>query len=335
MYPPPVFYPPPQPQRGSFARAIFTTLATTILGVSLALNVYLLLASGIGGGVDAITRTTMRSGDATQKIAVIPLNGIILDDAVARFERFLKTASEDRSVKAVVLLIDSPGGGVTASDMIHERLRKFRESKSVPVVVSMGALATSGGYYVACGADHIVAQRTTITGNIGVLLQRFNASGMLERIGVEDTTITSSGAPFKDAGSPFRNETPEEKAYLQSLIDGAFDTFKKVVIEGRHGKLTKPLAEIANGKAFSGEEALRLGLVDEIGYLDDAIAWAMARAGLNNPMVERYDRAPTLGEQLFGVTGSRASPGAVSINVDVDVLRGLAAPKLMYLWIGR
>lgn len=334
MYPPPMFYPPPPPPRGSFARAIFTTLATTILGVSLALNVYLLLASGIGRGADSITRTTLRTGDATQKIAVIPLNGIILDDAVARFDRFLKAASEDASVKAVVLLIDSPGGGVTASDMIHARLREFRSSKSIPVVVSMGALATSGGYYVACGADHIVAQRTTITGNIGVLLQRFNASGMMEKIGVQDSTITSSGAPFKDAGSPFRNETPEEKAYLQGLIDSAFVTFKQVVSEGRAGKLTRPLHEIANGKAYSGEEALRLGLIDEIGYLDEAIAQAIARGGLNNPMVERYDPSPTLGEQLFGVSGDRAFPGTVSLTIDVDALRGLAAPPLMYLWTG-
>lgn len=334
-YPPPVFFPPPLPPRGSFARAIFTTLATTVLGISLALNVYLLLASGIGANAAAITRTTLRPGDSSQKIAVLPLKGIILDEAVARFDRFLRTAADDPNVKAVIVLIDSPGGGVTASDMIHRQLRDFRARKSVPVIVSMESLATSGGYYVACGADHILAQRTTITGNIGVLLQNFNAAGLMEKLGVQDATITSSGTPFKDSGSPFRPPTPEDTAYLQSLIDSAFVTFKQVVSEGRSGKLKAPIAEVANGKAFSGEEALRLGLVDEIGYLDDAIAQAMARAGLGNPMVERYDRSPTLGEQLFGVFSPTAPPGVVNITLDASVVGELTTPRLMYLWSGR
>lgn len=332
MYPPVAFFPP---QRASFARAIFTTLATTVLGISLALNVYLLLASGLSGGADAITRTTLRPGDSSQKIAVVPLQGIILDEAAARFDRFLRVVEDDAAVKAVVVLIDSPGGGVTASDMIHQRLRDFRARKSVPVVVSMGSLATSGGYYVACGADHIVAQRTTITGNIGVLLQNFNAAGLMEKLGVQDTTITSSGTPYKDAGSPFRAPRPEDTAYLQSLIDAAFVTFKQVVSEGRTGKLKASIDEVANGKAYSGEEAQRLGLVDEVGYLDDAIAWAMARGGLGNPLVERYDRAPTLGEQLLGVSAPLTPPGAINIHLDANVLRDLAAPRLMYLWNGR
>ena len=207
MFPPGMGMPPPR-RAGGVMRTIFMTIIVLFLIFSVLLNL-LLLASSVSGGTSN-TQHTIQSGDAGQKIAVIPLKGIIDPNTAAQFSRFLTTAEGDKAVKAVVIEIDSPGGTVTASDEIYNRIKTFRSKKSVPVIVSMASLATSGGYYAACGADHVVAQPTTFTGNIGVLMPRYNFSKLMEKYGVEETTIVSQGAPFKNAGSSFRPEVPEE-----------------------------------------------------------------------------------------------------------------------------
>lgn len=323
------------PQRGSFARAVFTTLATTVLAFSLALNFYFLLFSAVSsGGASAggIQKKMLHRGSA-DKVVVIPVTGVIMDDTAEQFEKFIEQVEADRSIRGIVIQVDTPGGTVTASDAIHRRIARLRKDRGLKVVVSMGSLATSGGYYIACAADHIVAQPTTITGNIGVILQRVNATGLLEKIGVDDGTITSTGTPFKDAGSPLREERPEERAYLQALIDDAFAEFRRVVETGRTGRLKQPIAAVADGKAHSARQALALGLVDEVGYIEDAIAKAAALAGVTNPSVERYDRTPTLSEQLFGATSAKQN--GVSVNLDASLIDRIQTPRLMYLWQAR
>jgi protease-4 len=207
----------------------------------------------------------------------------------------------------------------------------------------MGSLATSGGYYAACGADHVFAQPTTFTGNIGVLMPRYNFSKLMDKYGVEETTIVSSGAPFKNAGSSFRPESPEEKKYMQELADSAFTQFKDVVKAGRSSKLAGNLQDIANGKVYTAKRAKDLGLIDAVGYLEDAQAYAATTAGLSNPTVVRYQDPPSLMQILMSSKsnvggalsgGGGESPG-VSITVDRNLLHELNTPRPLYLWRGQ
>ena len=343
MMPPMPYPPPPPPRRGGVGRAILMTMLALFLLVSVLLNVALL---GLGAGdASNIIQETTRTGKADQKIAVVPLKGIIDPNTAAQFDRFLTLAEKDKNVKALVVEIDSPGGTVTASDEIFDRIKRFKSKKSVPVIVSMASLATSGGYYAACGADHIIAQPTTFTGNIGVLMPRYNFYKLMEKYGVEETTIVSSGAPFKNAGSSFRPETPEEKAYMQQLADAAFVKFKSVVKTGRGTNLKGSIDEIANGKVYTAEEAKNLGLIDQVGYLHDAQDLARERANLGDPTVVAYEeRKPSLiSVNLAGNRTGAAGAGTwggpvnvpVNVNIDPNFLHELMTPRPMYLWRGQ
>jgi protease-4 len=339
----PPYYPPP---RRSFASIIFGTLASVIFGFSLMLNVYLGLAA-LARGADPIKQETLIEGESDQRVAVYPLHAVIGSEEASLFEKYLSAAEKDASIKAVVLDIDTPGGDVTASDEIYARIRKFKEKKNIPIVVTMGGLATSGGYYVSCAADYIYAQHTTLTGNIGVLWPRWNVHELADKWGVKETTIASDKTPFKNAGSMFQAERPEDIAYLQGLVNTAYDRFTTVVKEGRKDKLRNPngskpsddISQIANGKAYTSKEALKLGLVDEMGYATDAYEKAAKLANLSKPMVVKYTRLPTLFE-AFGASSNLASPSAklnvngVDVRLDRKLLQELATPRLMYLWRG-
>lgn len=336
-FPPmPMMYPPPQPPRHSFVRGIMVTLATTIFGFSLMANIYLLFLGGIMSGGSSSKLTVLKDGDATQRVAVVPLNGIIMDNQAEAFDRLLKRAENDKNLKALVIEIDTPGGSVTASDMIYHRLERFRaKHPGIPVVASMQSLATSGGYYAACGTSYIVAQRTSMTGNIGVLMPRYNVSDLAKKLGVQETTIASTGADFKNAGSMFKPESPAETKYFQDLIDDAFTQFKAVVRDGRKGKLKKPLDEIANGKVYMAGEALKLGLIDQVGYLEDATTYAASAAGLSNPSIVKYQESPTLSQLLLGSESkSHTSSPGVTLQISPEMVDRFTTPRLLYLWRG-
>ena len=334
-WPPAPMYPPPPP-RHSFTRGILVTLATTIFGFSLLLNLYMLLAGGILARGDSSSTEVLRAGEDSQLIAVVPLSGIIMDSEFERFNRLLNAAEKD-GIKALIVEIDSPGGAVTASDMIYNRIVQFRKNHpGVPVTATMGSMATSGGYYAACGADYIIAQRTTMTGNIGVLLPRYNISDLAKRIGVQETTIESTGAPFKNAGSMFEPETPEDTAYFRGIIDDAFAQFKSVVRDGRAGKLKKPLDEIANGKVYMAQQAMDLGLIDQIGYLNDAIDQIAGSASLSKPMAVRYSETTSLTQMFLGAQSQSTAPGrGVSVQISPEVMDRFSSPRMMYLWRGQ
>lgn len=337
MMPPmyPVPQPPPQKSH-SFVRGIFVTLATSIFGFSLMLNIYLLLFSGVVSGRGSTRSDAVVTGDPAQRIAMIKLDGVIMDNAYEKFDRLLTQIERERTAKALIIEIDSPGGSVTASDMIYNRLVKFRkDNPNTPVVAAMGSLAASGGYYAACGTDYIVAQRTTMTGNIGVLMPRYNISDLMRKVGVSENTITSTGARYKNAGSMFKPDDPVETKYFQELIDQAFVQFKQVVKEGRGERLKQPLDEIADGRIYMAGEALKLGLIDQVGYLEDAIAYTAGAAGLAKPTVIRYQDNPTLSELLLGAESrfGGKSPG-VTLHVSPEVIDQMATPRLMYLWRG-
>jgi protease-4 len=335
MMPPPMFMQPPRER--SFARAIFMTLATTIFGLSLAANVYLLLFSGLMQGGMGARQSVLVEGDALEKVAVIPVNGVIMTEASQQFERFIRMAENDGNVKALVIEIDSPGGTVTASDEIHHRIMEFKKKRpGVPVVATMGSLAASGGYYVACATDYVFAQPTTMTGNIGVLFPRYNVSRLADKWGVEETTLESTGADYKNAGSMFKPEDPKDVAYFQSIIDKSFTQFKNVVKDGRGTKLTKPLEQIANGQIYLGPDALTLGLIDKVGYLEDA--YAHAAQGLKKPQVVRYHNPPSFLDALsaksnVGAVSASANSG-VNVQLDWQKLQELTTPRMLYLWRG-
>lgn len=344
MYmPSPMFMPPPQkPQRG-FARAIFVTLATTIFGLSLTLNIYLLIASGMmsGGGTRL---TNLVEGDPSEKVIVLPISGAIFEDTAQRVDRWMTSIENDANVKAIVLEIDSPGGTVTASDEILHRIQRFKaDHPNTPIVVSMGGLAASGGYYVACAGDYLVAQPSTLTGSIGVILPQWNVSKLFDKWGIDETTIESSGAAFKNAGSMFREEKPEERAYMQDIADKMFTLFKDVVAKGRQGKLKKPMTEIANGKIYTAEDAKAIGLIDDIKYPHEAYDIAAQKAGLKKKMVVKYHEPETIFDIFNSQTNapkpnSAKANGSVTINginVNARDLHDLLTPRMMYLWRGQ
>jgi protease IV len=207
------------------------------------------------------------------RIAVVEIRGVISQSSGVIEE--IRQHQEDDSVKAIVLRIDSPGGGVGPSQEIHREVEKIRKKKKV--ISSMGSVAASGGYYIACASDLIVANPGTITGSIGVVMQFTNFEDLMKKIGIKGVVLKSG--EFKDAGSPFRPMTPEEKKLLQGLIDNVQEQFVQAVSQGR--KLDKEkVREIADGRILTGEQAKQLGLVDQMGNLQDAIEAAAKLAGI-------------------------------------------------------
>lgn len=207
------------------------------------------------------------------RVAVVEIKGVVAD-AEPTIENLTKFTKDD-SVKALVLRIESPGGGVSPSQELYEEVRRTVQKK--PVVVSMGAVAASGGYYIAAAAQKIYANPGTITGSIGVILQFTNLEELFRKIGFR-MEIVKSG-PYKDVGNPGREMTPEERAYLQDLIDNVHQQFVRAVAEGRRMEEEK-VQEVADGRIFTGEQAKELGLVDELGDLKDAINAAAKMAGI-------------------------------------------------------
>jgi protease-4 len=347
MMPPPGFF---KPQR-SFTRVIFTTLASVIFGLSLTMNLYMLFFSGIGSGLgfsrsEGITQTVVVEGDLHQKIAVVPVTGLILEGTAEKFNQMLTLAEKDVNVKAIVLEVDTPGGAVTPSDEINARINRFRKDNPTrPVVVTMGGMATSGGYYVSCAADYIFAQPTTLTGNIGVILPRYNLSKLAQAYGVDEVTVTAPRDGFKNAGSPFSPITEKDTKYLQALIDDAYVKFTTAVGNGRSGKLVGKIEAIADGSVYPADKAKALGLVDQVGYADEAYDKAAKLANLSNKHVVKYSKPQGLLELLGGAEGKSnlaAKPGAggvtvngVNVNIDAALLDELTRPRLMYLWRGQ
>ncbi len=198
------------------------------------------------------------------KIAIVEIRGVITQSSgiIEEIHQYL----EDEGVKAIILRIDSPGGGVGPSQEIYREIIKIKSKKKV--VTSMGSVAASGGYYVACASDLIVANPGTITGSIGVLMEFTNIEELFKKIGIKGVVVKSG--ELKDMGSPFREMTPEERRIIQGVIDNVHQQFIQAVADGRKLDRSK-VAQIADGRILTGEQAKQLGLVDQIGNLEDAI----------------------------------------------------------------
>ncbi|PTL36517.1 signal peptide peptidase SppA [Candidatus Methylomirabilis limnetica] len=233
------------------------------------------------------------------KVALITVEGAILDsrEVIEQLEKYRMNPS----VKAIVIRINSPGGGVAPSQEIHEEILKSRRVNKIPIVTSVGSLAASGGYYIASATDLIVANPGSITGSIGVLLQVPNISGLLQKIGVKSVVVKSG--QHKDLASPTREMTDSERRILQSMLDDVHNQFIDVVAEGR--KIDRKKVEaIADGRIFSGREAQSLGLVDQLGNLQDAIDQAGTLAGIRGKptVIQERKRRPFLLDLVRGLS---------------------------------
>ncbi len=298
-----------------------------IMGVVLAMSLFLNLALvsarrfGGGGGNRAAVlvkkprpervyqERTVVKGDGDGRIALIRLNGLIsssirgrgegsmVDDIKAQLEQ----AVEDPDIKAIVLAIDSPGGEVTASDILYNAVRRARDKK--PVVVSMGSLAASGGYYTACGANWIIANETTFTGSIGVIIQTFRYNDLLNKIGLEPVTF-KSGA-FKDMLAGTREMTPAEKEYVQKMVMETYGKFVGIV--ARERKLSEESLRngVADGRILTGKDAFEAKLVDQLGEIEAAYEKARELGDAPGASVITYEEPFRFG-QLFRFLGSES-----------------------------
>ena len=239
------------------------------------------------------------------KIAVIPLSGTITIENSSLFpgsaitpelvRDYLAKAEQDKSVKAIVFRIESPGGEIAPCQEILWEIERVGEAKTV--VVSMGGTAASGGYYISTKADKIVALPTTMTGSIGVISQIMNIEGLLEKLGIEIETF--KGGKYKDMYRGFREMTREEEEIMQGMIDEYYELFIEVVAEGR-GLSKEEVRNLATGQIYSGTEAKELGLIDELGDLDTAINLTAEIAGIEDPIVEYYRKPGLTLRSLLG-----------------------------------
>ena len=255
-------------------------------------------------------RESVVDGKRGPKIVMIEIDGAIRDQeetgafgigtregTVARVRAELELARQDDEVKALLLRINTPGGTVTASDIVFREIIRFKQERNVPVVAQLMGLATSGGYYVAMSADAIYANPTTLTGSIGVIFVSVNFAGLMQKLGVEDQTIVSG--PRKDTGSVLRRMRPEERAQLQGVIEQLSSRFQEVVAQGRPSLSRERIRELADGRVYTAEEAKQAGLVDAIGYLEDGIAETKRRAGLSEARVVTYHRGRESRENIL------------------------------------
>lgn len=238
-----------------------------------------------------------------------------------RIVRQLKQANDDANVKAVVLRVDSPGGGVVASDEIYEQIVAMNK----PVLISMGTLAASGGYYISAPADEIWANRHTLTGSIGVIIQFVNVEDFMNEYGV-DATVVKSGLN-KDSGSLFRTMTEAEKAIWQSIIDESYDTFVQIIVQGRNLN-EATVRTLADGRVYTGQQAYDAGLVDHLGNLEDVINRAAELANIEGkPRIIEYNQPPS----LFGSLLESGQPPSAAQQLQ-EILKINTGPTPMYLY---
>lgn len=279
-------------------------------------------------------------GSGEKKIVVIPIEGIIRsgpsafvpDEAglVESFKKRLEKAGEDAHVEAILLRIDSPGGGITASDVIYNELIKYKEEKKKKVVTCLEDVAASGAYYIAVASDKIVAHPTTITGSIGVILPLINVSELIKRYGIEDKSIASG--PFKEIGSPLKPMSPEEEAVLKGIVEEMYTRFITVVSKGRNIQL-EDVRKLADGRIYTAQQAQALGLIDQTGYLSDAVKLTKELVGLKEAKVIRYKKKWGI-KDLLSLKTNVPSITLIGGGLTNDNSASPDVSRLMYLWPG-
>jgi protease-4 len=301
-------------------------------------NGLLLTPTNVSEPVEETVITDARCWLCRDKIAIIDVSGMIMnarssglfgdgDNMMSLFRERLEAAAADPRVKAVVLRINSPGGAVTASDIMYHDLVEFRHKTGKPVVACMMDIAASGAFYLAMGCDLVIAHPSTITGSIGVIMSLYNAAGLAEKIGIASNPIKSG--PIKDIGNPLREMTPEERAVLQQLVNTFYDQFVRIVAVGRRMP-EEQVRVLADGRVYAGTEAQRLGLVDQVGYLEDAICSAKAMAHVGDAAVVAYDRGGGYRGSIYA--GLANIPSNINLHLDVPGLSRGQGAAFMYVW---
>ena len=291
------------------------------------------------------------AGEDGPKVLLVEVDGLIsglegppglfdfgTTSMVARVREVLDRARGDDEIRAVLLRIDSPGGSATASEQIHAELARFRTERDVPVVAQLLGTAASGGYYVAMAADRVQAHPTTVVGSIGVIFSSVNFAGLMDKLGIEDQTIT--GGEFKDIGSPYRSLTEEERAQIQSIVDDLHARFREVVDRGRPALGAAEVEALADGRIYSARQALENGLVDEIGTIDDAVRMLAGRLGAEQVRVVAYHRPNVARRNLYmrshpappRVSPERLAAGGPGDLTSAGLRALLARPGFHYLW---
>ncbi len=318
-----------RPARRSSAWRIFWGILFC-LSVLANIGMFLLLIGVVAfiatGQVRQYETLIVREGPPSNRIVLVNLDGIINDEQADEVCRQLKAARRDRNVKGLVVRVNSPGGTISGSDRIYQEIRRYREEEGQPVVAFMQGVAASGGYYASVACEEIVAEPTAITGSIGVAMSHFVFEDLLQnKLGIHPVFLTEGAK--KDWPSSFRTPTQEELDYLRErLLTPAYERFVEVVQKGRADALTaNEVRQLADGSVYVAPKAFDAKLIDKVGYLDDAIATVMSKAGILDAQVIEYRRP-------FSFMGLLNAKSANSLKLNRATLYELSAPQLMYLW---
>jgi protease-4 len=293
-------------------------------------------------GEDKLQEVVLVDSRTKDKVLMIDIDGTISSaletgflsrekSVVARVFERLERAARDPRVKALILRLDTPGGEVTASDIVYHEVLRFKERTGRPVIGLMMSVAASGGYYIASACDVIVAHPSTLTGSIGVISVFPSVEALMSKVGVKVDVVKSG--PAKDSGSPFRDMTEEDRKIFQGIVDEYYEGFLKVVARGRGDKVpAAKLRAIADGRIYTAPQALELGLIDAVGYFDDAFAKARSLAGLADAKLVSYTYFPKTKSNVYA-----GPPGEISL-ADAKVLEsviGSLKTGFYYLWLPR
>jgi len=298
------------------------------------------------GGTKPNFEEKVISGKDKDKILVIPIEGVISDESkegnlfgassesqVARIKETLKYAEKDNEIKGILLKINSPGGTVTASDIIYQEILRFKAKKNIPIYSVFMDTAASGAYYIAMSTDAIGAHPTTVTGSVGVILQGFNFKEGMDKLGVKDQSVTSGAN--KAIGSPFSEQSMEQKKILQSIVDNLFERFFQVVKRGRPNVTESKLRELCDGRIFTADQAKKEGLVDFIGYFDDIQMLLMAHPKYlgnrnGNPRLVIFERGSARVENIYLANNGSDSPTLLG-NFE-KFFNSKSIARFYYLW---
>jgi protease-4 len=267
-------------------------------------------------GKDTLQEVVLVPSPAGEKILVLDVDGMISafapqgafareGDILSRMYYRLEQAAKDPSIKGIILRLDTPGGEVTASDILYHEILRFKTKTKLPCVALVMSVAASGGYYIASACDAIIAHPTSITGSIGVISVFPSVASLFDKVGVKMTVITSGA--MKDSGSPFRTMTEEEKKSFQAIVDEYYEDFLSVVAAGRKGRLTPDdIRPLADGRIYTAKQALKLKLIDEVGYFEGALKKILDLAGINTAKVVSYTYFPKTKTNIYaaGMSGA-------------------------------
>ncbi|WP_422122952.1 signal peptide peptidase SppA [Planococcus sp. X10-3] len=287
-----------------------------------------------------LDESVLEDGSSNSRIAVLEVNGAIQDTGAAspllgtagyNHEFFLEQLDQiklDDTVKAVMLKVNSPGGGVVESAKIYDEITEIQEETGKPFYVSMGAMAASGGYYIAAPAEKIFVNRETLTGSIGVIMQSINYGELAERYGVDFVTIKSG--PYKDIMSPTREMTEEERALLQEMLDDSYQNFVDIIVEGRDMS-EEEVRAVADGRIMNGRQAVEANLADDVGYAEDVLEHLRNDFGLENAEVFEYGTSQSWAS-LFSVKVQSLFGADLETQMLTKLMTEYSSPRMMYLY---